>query len=142
MYYTCSHCGKIRVVETAVASSAEVGHRHAFAAILDDNGTAVAVKCTLCGEVECHEHDFEEKGTENGVTLYECRNCHITEERQTFLRGDVNDDGTVNNKDVVALFRYVSGSNIAVNVSAADFNGDSSVDNKDVVALFKYVSTN
>lgn len=141
-YYTCSHCGKIRVVETAVASSAEAGHRHAFAAILDDNGTAVAVKCTLCGEVECHEHDFEEKGTENGVTLYECRNCHITEERQTFLRGDVNDDGTVNNKDVVALFRYVSGSNIAVNVSAADFNGDSSVDNKDVVALFKYVSTN
>ncbi len=57
-----------------------------------------------------------------------------------FVPGDVNGDGSVNNKDVVALFKYVSGSEVAVNVIALDINGDGSVNNKDVVALFKYVS--
>ncbi len=57
-----------------------------------------------------------------------------------FVPGDVNGDGSVNNKDVVALFKYVSGGEVAVNGIALDINGDGSVNNKDVVALFKYVS--
>ena len=57
------------------------------------------------------------------------------------LTGDVNGDGQLNNKDVVALFRYVSGSKDAVkDASACDYNGDGEVDNKDVVAMFKAVS--
>ncbi len=59
---------------------------------------------------------------------------------QDFIPGDVNGDGTVNNKDVVMLFRYASGSDVAVNVAALDVNGDGSVNNKDVVVLFRYVS--
>ena len=55
--------------------------------------------------------------------------------------GDVNGDGKTNNKDVVALFRRVSGSEVAANESAADFNGDGKVNNKDVVALFRYISS-
>ena len=57
-----------------------------------------------------------------------------------WLPGDVNGDGFVNNKDVVALFKYVSGENPDVNETALDVNGDGSVNNKDVVLLFKYVS--
>ena len=53
---------------------------------------------------------------------------------------DVNADGAVNNKDVVTLFRYVSGGDVTVDGSAADCNGDGSVDNKDVAYLFRYVS--
>ena len=56
-------------------------------------------------------------------------------------KGDCNGDGTVDNKDVVVLFRYVSGSEKAEDESVYDFNGDSEVDNKDVVALFRYIST-
>ena len=55
------------------------------------------------------------------------------------LKGDCNGDGNVNNKDVVALFKYVSGGNTEY-ISAYDFTGDGSINNKDVVALFKYVS--
>ncbi len=58
----------------------------------------------------------------------------------TFTPGDINGDGSVNNKDVVALFKYVSGGGTDVNIIALDVNGDGSVNNKDVVALFKYVS--
>ena len=54
--------------------------------------------------------------------------------------GDVNKDGVVNNKDVVALFKHVSGGDATVDETACDCNGDGSVNNKDVTLLFKYSS--
>ena len=57
-----------------------------------------------------------------------------------FIPGDVNGDGQVNNKDIVAMFRYVSGAGGSVNAAALDPNGDGQVNNKDIVALFRYVS--
>ena len=56
------------------------------------------------------------------------------------LKGDVNGDGTVNNKDIMALFAYLSGINAAVNEEMTDVNGDGHVNNKDVTYLFRYVS--
>ena len=56
------------------------------------------------------------------------------------LKGDVNGDGAVNNKDVMALFVYLSGSDAAVNEEMTDVNGDGHVNNKDVTYLFRYVS--
>ena len=56
------------------------------------------------------------------------------------LVGDCNNDGSVDNKDVVVLFRYVSSENKLDDETAYDFNGDGTVDNKDVVSLFRYVS--
>ena len=52
--------------------------------------------------------------------------------------GDINGDGAMDNKDVVVLFRYVSGG--SEYDSKYDFNGDNEVNNKDVVALFREVS--
>ena len=47
----------------------------------------------------------------------------------------------INNKDVVALFKYASGNEDAVkDKTACDYNGDGAVNNKDVVALFRYIS--
>ncbi len=55
--------------------------------------------------------------------------------------GDINGDGKANNKDVVALFRYVSGSIEAFVVyDNLDVNKDTRLNNKDVVALFRKVS--
>ena len=56
------------------------------------------------------------------------------------LPGDINGDGESNNKDVVTLFRYVSGGTKDEDESPYDFNGDGEVNNKDVVALFRAVS--
>lgn len=58
------------------------------------------------------------------------------------VSGDVNGDNELNNKDVVSLFRYVSGDKSAVkNEDECDMNGDGGVDNKDVVSLFRAVSS-
>ena len=54
--------------------------------------------------------------------------------------GDINGDGEANNKDVVILFRYVSGDKKLDDESAYDFNGDNEVNIKDTVRLFKYLS--
>ena len=63
-------------------------------------------------------------------------------EKEPVLSGDVNGDGDINNKDVVALFRFLSGGKPDVFVlDAADFNGDGEVNNKDVTALFRYTSS-
>lgn len=57
------------------------------------------------------------------------------------IAGDINKDGEVNNKDVVVLFRYLSGGEAAgIDKIACDTNGDGEIDNKDVVTLFKHVS--
>jgi hypothetical protein len=58
----------------------------------------------------------------------------------SFVPGDITGDGVTNNKDVVALFKYVSGADVDISVPALDITGDGAVNNKDVVALFKYVS--
>ncbi|MBR6921300.1 MAG: leucine-rich repeat protein [Clostridia bacterium] len=59
----------------------------------------------------------------------------------SFLKGDVNGNEETDNKDVVYLFRYVSGSEKAGYESAYDINGDGFVDNKDVAELFKFLSS-
>ena len=140
-YYTCSHCGKIQTTALAKASGVSGGHRHEFSAILNEEGRAVAVRCALCGEIICHEHDFEKKIAEDGSVVYECKNCHETMEEQTeFTPGDINGDGSVDNQDVVALFRYVSGGKVEVVKAALDPDGDGEATNMDVVILFRYVS--
>ncbi len=57
-----------------------------------------------------------------------------------FIPGDINGDKEVDNKDIVALFRYVSGGKGDVVIEALDPNGDGAVDNKDIVTLFRNVS--
>ncbi len=78
-YYICSHCGKIQTVALAKASGVG-GHSHQYAVITNADGKPIAARCTLCGEIICHEHDYKEKSTENGITVYECKNCHETKQ--------------------------------------------------------------
>ena len=55
-------------------------------------------------------------------------------------KGDTNEDGAIDNKDVVVLFRYVSNSSVAYDAKY-DINSDNEVNNKDVSTLFRYVSS-
>lgn len=59
---------------------------------------------------------------------------------KTHVPGDINCDTEVNNKDIVALFNFVSGSNVFADYEAADVSGDGTVNNKDIVLLFRYVN--
>lgn len=58
----------------------------------------------------------------------------------TYIPGDINNDGVVNNKDLTRLFQYQSGWVVDVNENALDVNGDGSINNKDLTRLFQYLS--
>ena len=57
-----------------------------------------------------------------------------------YIPGDINDDKTVDNKDLIRLFQYLSEWGVEVNEAALDVNGDTAVDNKDLIRLFQYLS--
>ena len=57
------------------------------------------------------------------------------------LLGDANGDGEVDNKDVVTLFRHLSGMSVTCIEANCDVNKDNEIDNKDVVTLFRLLSS-
>ena len=63
-----------------------------------------------------------------------------TVEVADYVPGDINADGTVNNRDLTRLFQYLSNWNVAVNEPALDVNGDGSINNRDLTRLFQYLS--
>lgn len=64
---------------------------------------------------------------------------NVTVEEDDFLKGDVNDDGLVNGKDVVILRRYDAGLDVEyINLKAADINEDGVVNGKDVIKLRQF----
>ena len=107
-YYTCSHCGRIRILaeepQATVAGSG--GHTHVNDALLDDDGNPVAVKCALCGEVHCFKHLFDLINHENNVSYYKCRNCGLEYEESDAPVNHtvrfVDWDGTVLSEQTVA----------------------------------------
>ena len=65
---------------------------------------------------------------------------NVTVEEEDFLKGDVNDDGLVNGKDVIVLSRYAAKLDVEyINLKAADVNEDGLVNGKDVIILKQYV---
>lgn len=60
--------------------------------------------------------------------------------KRTYTLGDVNDDGSINIRDVAATLNYYVGklSDSDINVLAADVNGDTRVNIRDVAAILYY----
>ena len=56
------------------------------------------------------------------------------------LYGDANDDLGVNMKDVLVMRKFLSGMNVAINMTNADTNADGAVNMKDVLLLRKYLA--
>ena len=54
--------------------------------------------------------------------------------------GDVTGDGSVNNKDLTRLMKYIAGENVEFVEDALDINGDGVVNNKDLMRLLKFIS--
>ena len=99
---------------------------------LDDQTLSQCVRCGMCREV-CPEKIYPDlKKGDATVILYAVW-------ERSYLPGDINGDGTVNNKDVTRLMRYIKYKDVEVVKAALDVNGDGTVNNKDVTRLMRYV---
>lgn len=59
----------------------------------------------------------------------------------SYVPGDVNDDTTVDVRDVISLRRHIAGGyNITVNEFAVDVNRDDGVDVRDVITLRRFIA--
>ncbi len=111
--------------------------------------------CTSCtGILDEAPHSYEWVVTkpataeETGLKEEICSVCgHKSGQSQVIpasagghIPGDINGDGSVNNKDLTRLFQYLSDWDVEVNSEALDVNGDGSVNNKDLTRLFQYLS--
>ncbi len=54
--------------------------------------------------------------------------------------GDINGDGTVNNKDLTRLLKHIAGEDVEVVAQTLDTNGDGTINNKDLTRLLKYIA--
>ena len=64
-------------------------------------------------------------------------NGFIVEYEPEHTPGDINGDGSVNNKDLTRLMKYLAGEDVTFNEAALDVNGDGNVNNKDLTRLMK-----
>lgn len=118
-----------------------------------EDGT-LSRECTVCGHTETGimpatghtpgEPVKENEGAHGSHDLVTyCETCGEELSREYndgYLPGDINGDGSVNNKDVTRLHRYLTDYAVEVVEDALDVNGDGSVNNKDLTRLFRYLS--
>ena len=57
---------------------------------------------------------------------------------KTYISGDVNSDGDLNNKDLALLMQSLNQWEVTINSLASDVNADGSVNNKDYALLMQY----
>lgn len=131
-YYVCEYCGRLfedgtGTVEITDADSVKIpatGHEWG--------------EWTVVREPGAYEDGEEQRVCAHDPSHIETRAipCLVGEH----LQGDVNSDGTVDQRDVVRLMKYLTGADITVSVPALDINGDGDVDTKDLTHLLKLIS--
>ena len=66
---------------------------------------------------------------------------HFNSTMHAFARGDLNEDGKINIKDVVLLMRSIAGGyGVDLSADVADLNRDGKVNIKDVVLLMRFIA--
>ncbi len=93
-------------------------------------------------------HKYESKivtdsNTDDQYYEYTCSICKDSYREiiePTTINGDVNNDATVNMKDVVLLQQYLNNWGVQINVDASDVNNDDVINMKDIVLLQQYMN--
>lgn len=123
-YYRCEICAAPGEPKPIPATG-----QHVYSNGCDDD-------CNECGFVrEVKGHMFD---NEDDLTCNQCGAVRVPDEDAT--PGDVNEDGAVDNKDVVVMMRQLAGWKIQMNLAAADVNGDGAYSVKDVALLQRYLN--
>ena len=96
--------------------------------------------CSACGSRYTEAIPATGEHTYDNDRDADCNSCGAIREVAAYIPGDINGDGSVNNRDLAALQKYINEWNVTVNEAAVDTNGDGSVNNRDLALLQKYIN--
>ena len=146
--YTCSVCGYSYVGDETEATEHTVGEWLSN----EQSHWHVCTGCSVIVDSAAHTEsdwitDTPATTEAAGHRHKECVVCGYRTAEEDIEKlsgdrvpGDINGDGSVNNKDLTRLFQYLSDWDVEVDEGALDVNGDGSVNNKDLTRLFQYLS--
>lgn len=92
---------------------------------------------TLCLLLLCAAFSVNAEQTVTVVKHYTMPSYFAPIQTEDVLAGDINGDKSADNKDLLRLFKYLSGWDVDYVEAALDVNGDGNVNNKDFTRLFK-----
>ena len=134
----CNECGAVREIEHSFDNDCDVqcnvcGETREVPDHIYDNACDTA--CNICGETrEVGDHVYDNDKDDD------CNECGFEREVVTYIPGDVNGDGEVNNKDLGVLRRWLNDWDVEIDELAADVNRDGAVNNKDLGILRRYLN--
>ncbi len=96
---------------------------------------ACDVDCNICSVTRTvGDHLYDDDKDAN------CNECGFEREVITYISGDVNGDGEVNNKDLGILRRFLNDWDVEINELASDVDRNGEVNNKDLGILRRYLN--
>ena len=116
---------------------------------VDPDTGAYHLRATNGDELDVEAIDFDDHQWDNhwkvGTNYFDIKYHGVVDTvpvtiNATYIPGDINGDGRVNNRDLTRFFQYLSDWDVQVNTAALDVNGDGKVNNKDLTRLFQYLS--
>ena len=121
---------------------------------IDDNGITLIAVCNFateqCAKISAQsqkngysslsvaDHSIQVRSSDKNAVVE--RENDSQNEFICVLPGDVNDDGSINMKDIVLLQQYLNDWNVVINESASDVTDDGSINMKDIVLLQQHLN--
>ncbi|MBO5212180.1 MAG: leucine-rich repeat protein [Clostridia bacterium] len=146
----CLICSYNEVIP-AIGHSGDVISKSSLSCTTNES---ITINCLDCGKtvevisVKAEGHDaVNQIVNEPGKPSYsylKCSKCNLTLvdnfESNAIIPADVNGDGSVNNDDLDALGKFLSGKSVVINKYASDINNDGKVNVSDLLLLKQHLS--
>lgn len=96
---------------------------------------------SLLFEIETDMIDYKDKHEKTNPFTAEVESMNLFFKGDKVVRGDANEDGEVNMKDILLIRKYMAKFSLSIDIQAADYNLDGNVNMKDILAIRKYMAS-
>ena len=133
--YTCTNCG-----DSYTEIIPSEGHKYGIVITPPtcEQGGYTTYTCSVCGDTQVDNRTDALGHAYDDAFDATCNVCGA--EREAAVRGDVDGNGKVNNRDLGLLQKHLNGSAVDIAEAAADLDGNGKVNNRDLGLLQKLLN--